>query len=451
MEKERGRKLQEIFQNRSSTKEFLLSKTDLKTAERPVAQASLPDSDLLVNLYPDLPTGQAFIDTAMDRLASASEFSVMVIRLDAFGFDRDPSEIDLVSLLTAIAKAISEICVPEKDIWGQLNRAEFACFFPGENSLFCLKKAEKLKQKLAADQNETISIGIAAFPTTTYERMQILGNAYKALKHAEFFGPGSVVSFDSTSLNISGDAFYQNGDVKGAIREYKQALLLDPENVNVYNSLGVCYGVMEAFDKALEEFQTAISLDPGEVMALYNAGLVNTMIDDNESALQYFLKADSLGNDVFELALHTGKLYCEMGEHSRGIEFLNKALKLNPESGPAHRYKGVCYAAMNNSEEAIAAFTKAIKVNPNDAVALSGLGYLYGLEDKELEIATAFCRQSVQISPENGLFRYRLGNMYLKQNRLEEALTELNTAEKMGHTCTELIEEIQSRLSAKVS
>lgn len=451
MEKERDRKLQRIFQSRSSTKEFLLSKTDLKTTESPAVQAPLPDSDILVSLYPEMPTGQAFIDTAMDRLVSVPEFGAMVIRLDVYGFDRDPAQIDLVSLLTAIVKAISEVCVPEKDIWGRLNRAEFACFFPGENGLFCLKKAEKLKQKLAAEQNETVSIGIAAFPTTTYERMQILGNAYKALKHAEFFGPGSIVSFDSTSLNISGDAFYQNGDMKGAIREYKQALLLDPENVNVYNSLGVCYGVMEAYDKALEEFQTAISLDPGEVMALYNAGLVSTMIDDDESALQYFLKADSLGKNVFELALHTGKLYCEMGEHSRGIEFLDKALKLNPESGPVHRYKGVCYAAMNNTEEAISAFTKAIKVNPNDAVALSGLGHLYGLEDKEPEIATTFCRQSVQISPENGLFRYRLGNLYLKQNRLAEALTELNAAEKLGHMCTELIEEIQNRLNVKAS
>ncbi len=42
------------------------------------------------------------------------------------------------------------------------------------------------------------------------------------------------------------------------------------------------------------------------------------------------------------------------------------------------------------------------------------------------------CEQSVTISPEIGLFRYRLGRLYLRQNRQDEALKELQAAADLG-------------------
>ena len=79
------------------------------------------------------------------------------------------------------------------------------------------------------------------------------------------------------------------------------------------------------------------------------------------------------------------------------------------------------------------------------------MGHLFDLLGENPEISTTFCQQSVEISPDNGLYRYRLGSLYLKQNRYEEALKEFETAKKLGHDAIEHIEHIQSQLAAGAS
>ena len=60
-----------------------------------------------------------------------------------------------------------------------------------------------------------------------------------------------------------------------------------------------------------------------------------------------------------------------------------------------------------------------------------------------------FCQESVKLSPENGLFRYRLGQLYFKQNRLDDALKEFKKADLLGHEASEYIEKIQRQRPAK--
>jgi tetratricopeptide (TPR) repeat protein len=103
---------------------------------------------------------------------------------------------------------------------------------------------------------------------------------------------------------------------------------------------------------------------------------------------------------------------------------------------------------MNMTDDAVSAYKKAIRQNPNDADSLSALGYLYDLQGENPEITTIFCQQSVDIAPENGLFRYRLGSLYLKRDQLKDALEQLQKADTLGHDCKDLIKKIK-KLAAK--
>lgn len=306
-----------------------------------------------------------------------------------------------------------------------------------------MELANKINDGLAETRNETVSIGIASYPTLSFDKDQILDHAGKALDHAAFFGPGSTVSFDAVSLNISGDTRYQNGDIDGAIEEFKTALLLDPSDVNVHNSLGVCYGILSDYDNALKEFQEAVRLDPNEVMARYNSGLINMLTGDTEKALQNFLEAGEKEDDTFEITFQTGNVYLKMGKPEKAKKFLEKAVTLDSESGPAFRLLGECYNAMNMTDNAIFAYKKALRQNPNDAESLSALGYLFDLLGENPEITTILCQQSIDIAPENGLFRHRLGNLYLKRNQLEDALEQFQKAHDLGQDSGDMIEKIK--------
>jgi tetratricopeptide (TPR) repeat protein len=99
----------------------------------------------------------------------------------------------------------------------------------------------------------------------------------------------------------------------------------------------------------------------------------------------------------------------------------------------------------------MAAYKRALKFNPGDAASLSALGCLFDEQGENPEIAVMFCRESVGLSPENGLFRHRLGQLYLKQNQLDEALKEFSEANKLGYGNTEVIQKIKHKIKARAS
>jgi tetratricopeptide (TPR) repeat protein len=102
-------------------------------------------------------------------------------------------------------------------------------------------------------------------------------------------------------------------------------------------------------------------------------------------------------------------------------------------------------------DAAISTYKKAVKYSPNDAASISALGSLFDDTGENPEIALMFCRESVKLSPDNGLFRYRLGRLYYKLDRFNEALQEFKKAKFLGVDAPEYIEKIQTRLTAEAS
>ena len=437
---------QKLYIDRDSARQFLFYKTDSKIHDinKYDDKFSASQTDLS-DEFPDILAGKEFIDHVLARLNSSLKFSAMVIRIDnIFHSNEESGKDNSPDLLVKVAKIIDSICKHDKGLWGQIDYDMLGWFCLEKNNDSCIELAHRVQKDIKDLHNKTVSIGIASYPTINFNKQQILDNALKALDHAAFFGPDSSVAFDAVSLNISGDKLYQKGDINGAINEFKTGLLLDPLNVNIHNSLGVCYGVSGSFEKAKEEFETAIWLDSNELMALYNLGLVNLLMDNKDIALELFLEAESIGENIFEVEFQLGKLYLESGKPEKGKKYLEKAVGLRPESGPAFRCLGDCNKAINNINEAVSSYKKAIKLNPNDADSLSALGYLFDIKDEDSEIATIFCRQSVEISPENGLFRQRLGKLYFKQKQYKDAMKEFQKANDLGCDSTKFIDKLNN-------
>lgn len=424
---------EKLFHSTKTSEEFLFYKTDDKIENRSIEPA-LESVGRDFEEFPEILTGKAFFDHAMSVLEGRKTFSTMAVKID------ENNALSLKNVLT-VQKAINKICEQKLGIYGQLDTYLFGCFFPDLNSCQCLETGKILQKNLSDKKYPSVTIGVASYPGIDYQKDQIFDNALKALDHAVFFGPNSSVVFDDVSLNISGDHFYQKGDIRQAIKEFDAALKINKKNVNVLNSLGVCYAVLGEFDQALEYFETARAIDSNEVMSWYNTGLVYKLKKDNEKALVHFLKANEIGSDLFEVVFQTGKMYFEMKDPEKGKRYYQRAIDLKPANGPNHRFLGECYTEIGMIDQAISTYRKAVKENPNDAHSLSALGYLFDITEENPDIAVVFSKQSVDISPENGLFRQRLGNLYLKQNKLKEALSEFKTAHDLGFDSTVEIEK----------
>ncbi len=431
---------QELIRSRCSTRQFLLSKTDpaLKKEARP--KYSSDGMGIVTQKFPRALHGEAFLHQAAEFTGACDHFISLAIRIDHFLWDvteekHDPME----KTQKSVAGVIDRICSEVEGLWGILDADIFGCFFPFTDSPSARDLAKRLQKSLAAESEATISIGIAVFPTLRYDRLQILENALKALDHAAFFGPDAAVEFDAVSLNISGDQLYQEGAVAEAAEEYRQALQLDPDNVNVHNSLGVCYGITEDWDRALEAFGAALQIDPAETMAVYNTGVIHMLKKENDHALEYFRKAAEKEPNIFEVAFQTGRTYLEKGAGKEAVLHLKRAAALNSEKAAVHRLLAEALEANGDENGAMAAYRQAIKKNPNDAAALSALGSLLDRRGEDPEIAELFCRQSTEIEPDNGLYRQRLGEVYLHREQFKEALEAFEAAGQLGAECSELL------------
>jgi tetratricopeptide (TPR) repeat protein len=441
----------DLFKNRSVTQEFLFSHSDdlirtgsdQKTAIDPEAAGTAP----LACRFPDMLDRLGLVREIEAHMASVQSLAALAIRIEP-PIGKTSGNLEGKDILEAPLTPIAALSRDHDGRWAQIGRDRFACVCPHLTAADGQALAHRLLDTVADAHGLPVTIGVAAYPTINYTRSQIVDNAEKALDHAGFFGPGTVTGFDAVSLNISGDRRYQAGDIAGAMDAFKKGLRLDPSDVNLHNSLGVCHGVLKDYDNALNAFENAIWLAPEEIMPIYNKGYILLLKGKREEALRCFFEAHTREPDVFEVVFHIGQVFMEMGDTEKARPFLEAATNSNSRSGPAFKRLGACLDKLGLTKEAIQAYKRAVKIDPADGESLSMLGRLYAKRGESLGVASVLCEQSVHLSPDDGVYRHRLGIVYLNQGRLGHALAEFELAVTLGHDSRQQIEETRDRMIA---
>lgn len=309
----------------------------------------------------------------------------------------------------------------------KINDHEVFVYLAGADSLQ-VKEWCRNFQEWASLEKLSFSIGAALYPHHDFRKIEIPINCRKALLHTMFFGPGSITLFDAVSLNISGDIYYNEGDLSRAVYEYRRGLQIDAENVNLLNSLGVTFAQMNLYQKAIPLFEEALLLNPADSMALFNLGLAHLARGDEGKALENFEKVLPDRQDNFDLLLQLGKLYCKVGRYQEAVNVLLQGEQLGPvgvrdvSHGAVYRYLGEAYKGLGENSKAMASLQRACRHNARDAAALSMLGELYCLERQGRDIALSFCLQAVELDSSDWTHWGRLSYVLKEQGDYGAAL-----------------------------
>lgn len=295
------------------------------------------------------------------------------------------------------------------------------------------EEAARLFSRIQARRTEApVNAGLFQHPLPGFPPDQALTCARKALAHSLLLGQGQLTSFDAVSLNISGDEAYHEGRIQDAITEYEAALTLDPDNANVLNSLGVCFGTLQDHDRALTAFTRSFQAKPTEAMALYNQGLIHELRGDTTKARTCFENALPLEPDCFACTFHLGRCLMDLKQVPESIGILEKARTLRPENGPTLGLLAECHLLCEDIPRAFALFRQALRRMPRDAAILSGLGACFDAKGENPDIAATFCEEALSLEPDNGLFALRLARIRLRQKREEEAAALFAQARNAG-------------------
>jgi tetratricopeptide (TPR) repeat protein len=198
---------------------------------------------------------------------------------------------------------------------------------------------------------------------------------------------------DPIALELTSAAHEALGETPQAVAVLRQAVLLDPRNVNFYLDFASLSFTHQSFEVGID---------------MTDAGL--TQMPDSAA-----------------LYLARGVLYVQLADYAKADADFDKAERLDPGRTLGSAARGLSQIQQNNPDQALITVRSQVKVNPNDeflhyvlAELLSRQGAQPG--SPEFQQALDAAREAVRLKPDFVLARDVLSRLYLQAGEVEKAI-----------------------------
>ncbi len=139
--------------------------------------------------------------------------------------------------------------------------------------------------------------------------------------------PTSTPAVDYLQQGITN---FKAGNGEQAIRDFSQAIQLQPDNPEAYFNRGKVYAAGYAIKLAIADISTAIELKPDYVEAYFYRGFVHVVTGNPKQGIVDFSKVIELQPDYAEAYAFRGKAYAGSGDPEQAIRDFEQYLELAP-------------------------------------------------------------------------------------------------------------------------
>ncbi|UCF32765.1 MAG: tetratricopeptide repeat protein [Phycisphaerales bacterium] len=206
---------------------------------------------------------------------------------------------------------------------------------------------------------------------------------------------------DDESYVRAGDTYLKaDNDVEGAIRQYRKALELNPNNAVAQSNLGGLLVTQGMIEEGVAHLNEAIRLDPANGSPHYNLGMLRARQGKIDEAVTHLTLAVRYRPEAADAHRVLGTLLCNRGALPEGLHHLSQAVRLDPNDAIARYCLGKALAAQNRTDEAVRHLTLAVQLEPQYATALHLLGQLDFRQGKCAD-AVEHLTRAVRIKPDD--------------------------------------------------
>jgi len=190
--------------------------------------------------------------------------------------------------------------------------------------------------------------------------------------------------------------------------------------------------------EALKELNAAIKLNAGMVLAYEARGDVFRQNGDYARAAINYKTATSLNPLSFHSWYWLGVSYQQLKRFARAINSYQHALTIHPKSSRTAMNIAVSYAQNGNPFLGLIYAQRAIEDGANSFDSYANLGVIYAQCAKEnpkfRALAIRNFRSSLELQPRQPAIYLNLAQMYMADNRYDEAARVLRTGQKVCPT-----------------
>eukprot|EP00392_Amoebophrya_sp_AT5.2_P007568 g7583.t1 len=133
------------------------------------------------------------------------------------------------------------------------------------------------------------------------------------------------------NLKQVGRSLYLLGNHKAAIDVYDEALILSPDDWEIFHNKGLCYMYLRQYDEAVDSFEKANDVQRHDVTFL-QLGKVFVLREEYKKAIELYTEALEFSPENPEILTTLGILYLRMGESLTAFDHLGNSLTHNPRN-----------------------------------------------------------------------------------------------------------------------
>jgi Tfp pilus assembly protein PilF len=203
-------------------------------------------------------------------------------------------------------------------------------------------------------------------------------------------------SSEGAKHKAAGNVLFKQGDVEGALREYRAAVDAQPKDANAHTLYGNALFEKARYDEAKKEYETALEYDGKARAALEGLALIELRQGRPAEAQKQYERMLAAEPRDGEAHAALGKLLYAHGDLDGAERHLREAL-VHTQNDPSSLYTlGLVLAKKKELEQANAIFDRLEQLAPNKAWAPYGRAVAAaetGRDDEALkQLALAFAR-----------------------------------------------------------
>ncbi len=214
-----------------------------------------------------------------------------------------------------------------------------------------------------------------------------------------------------------------------AISCYDFAIAIKDDFSSAYFNKAHCYSQLEDFTKALECFKDTLSLDTEDSLSLYYMGECYEKLNEIELAIKSYKRAIEIDDFIADAWFGIGNCYYELERYQESLNHIKKAIGLDDGNPDYYYLLGDVQLDLRFHEEAFIAYKKVYELEPNDETILIDLGNI-SAEMKDTDAAMDYFCEGVKKQPKNAKLLYNFVAFLLKKGDYINALFYLDVALK---------------------
>lgn len=194
----------------------------------------------------------------------------------------------------------------------------------------------------------------------------------------EAFSGALALKHDSMLAHLKrGDTYRRRGELPAALRDLREAAVLDPSAPRPIELLGDVNAAMGRYERASEHYQAFIALDDRSPRVLYKLALAFYRNGRVEQAIGPLREAVALDARFTEAHYLLGMCLRERGQDEEALRALTRAVEINPAFGAAREELVDLFERGGRREDALEQLEALAALEPARAERLVSVGLAY--------------------------------------------------------------------------